>query len=50
MTPEENSMKRFEEICEADGEALAKHYEEKLDTDNILEMAQEETWIRTHIL
>lgn len=42
MTQEEKSVKRFEEIMAADGEASAKHYEEKWDAGKIIEMAQEE--------
>ena len=39
MRPEEKSMKSFKEICKADGEALAKYYEEQWDADKIYEMA-----------
>lgn len=40
MTKEEQSIERAKSICEADGEALAKYYEENWDADKIREMAQ----------
>ena len=43
MTPEEQSIERAKEICEADGEALAKYYEENWDADKIRDMAQGQT-------
>ena len=42
MTQEEKSVQRAKELMSADGEALAKHYEEKWDASKIIEMAQEE--------
>lgn len=36
MTKEERSIERAKTICEADGEALAKYYEENLDADKII--------------
>lgn len=42
MTQEEKSVQRSKEICEADGEALAKYYEENWNADKILKMAHEE--------
>ena len=36
MTKEEQSIERAKTICEADGEALAKYYEENLDADKII--------------
>jgi hypothetical protein len=36
MTEEENSIERAKSICEADGEALAKYYEENWDADKII--------------
>lgn len=35
----EQSIERAKSICEADGEALAKYYEENWDADKIMEMA-----------
>lgn len=35
------AVQRAKEICESDGEALAKYYEEKWDYDKIQEIAQE---------
>ena len=40
MTKEEQSIERDKSICEADGEALAKYYEENWDAEKIREMAQ----------
>jgi hypothetical protein len=39
MTPEEKSIELFKEICKADGEALAKDFEEEYDADKIIEIA-----------
>lgn len=36
MTKEEQSIERAKAICEADGEALAKYYEENWDADKII--------------
>ena len=36
MTKEEQSIERAKSICEADGEALAKYYEENWDADKII--------------
>lgn len=41
MSPEEKSIQRAKEICEADGEALAKHFEEKYDAEKIIEIANQ---------
>ena len=47
MTTEEKSIQRVKEICEADGEASAKHFEEKYDTEKIIEIAnQTQTWYK----
>lgn len=40
MTLEDQSIERAKSICEADGEALAKYYEENWDAEKIMEMAQ----------
>jgi hypothetical protein len=36
MTTEEQSIERAKSICEADGEALAKYYEENYNADEII--------------
>lgn len=41
MTPEEKSIQRAKEICEADGEAIAKHFEEKYDAVKIFKIANQ---------
>lgn len=41
MSPEEKSIQRAKEICEADGEAIAKHFEEKYDAEKIIEIANQ---------
>ena len=41
MSPEEKSIQRAKVICEADGEAIAKHFEEKYDADKINEIANQ---------
>ena len=41
MTPEEKSIQRAKEICEADGEAIAKHFEEKYYAVKIIEISNQ---------
>lgn len=41
MSPEEKSIQIAKEISEADGEAIAKHFEEKYDAEKIIEIANQ---------
>lgn len=39
LSPEENSIERAKEICKADGELSAKHFEEGYDADKVIRIA-----------
>ena len=42
MTKEQKSIEKVKEICQADGEALAKHFEETLSEDTIIKQLEDE--------
>lgn len=42
MTKEQKSIERAKEICRADGEAIAKHFDETLSADTIIKQLEDE--------